>query len=77
VLCKKCNYPELTYSLMGKSDIKCVCNACGANYTISGEDKAGKAIVNHLKTGGKVNFDINREEGADDEKDYGSEQGDD
>ena len=58
VLCKNCRYPELKYNIEGKNDLASKCNSCGTVNNHDGTHKAGKALVNHLKTGGKVNIDI-------------------
>jgi len=60
VLCKNCNYPELMYHLEGKNDFCSKCNACSAKNTHDSLSAAGKAMLQHIKTGATVNADIDK-----------------
>ena len=52
VLCKNCKYPEIQHRVEGKDDLQSKCSACSSNSSHDGKSKAGKAIVNWLKSGG-------------------------
>lgn len=53
VLCKGCNYPELSMSLEGKNNLVSKCNSCGKSNTHDSLTIAGKVFVQELKTGAK------------------------
>ena len=61
VCCKNCNYPELKHRLEGK-DLKSSCNSCGKTNTHDANHKAGKALVNFLKSGGGTTVDITKKD---------------
>lgn len=61
VLCKGCHYPELRMYLEGK-DLKSTCNSCGKVNNHNSQDKAGKAFVNYLKSGGATTVDITKKD---------------
>lgn len=50
VICKGCNYPELTRSLEGKDKLLSKCNSCGSQATHDTTHKAGKELVKQIKS---------------------------
>jgi translation initiation factor 5 len=61
VLCKSCRYPELRM-FMDSKDLKSSCNSCGKSQIHDTIHKAGKALVNHLKSGGEQKVDITKKD---------------
>ena len=61
VICKFCRYPELRMFIEGK-DLKSTCNSCGKTQTHDANHKAGKALVNHIKSGGEQKVDITKKD---------------
>jgi len=58
VLCKGCNYPELSMRIEGKDGLKSACNSCGTQGDHESKSKAGKVFVQELKSGTKQVEDI-------------------